>query len=279
VERNASYQLVEEAIRYLDANYQGQPELEELANALHVSKYHLQRVFTNWVGVSPKRFLQYTTLSHAKRLLAESQGTLETTGAVGLSSPSRLYDLFVKLEGITPGEYQRIGEEVSISYGFHPSPFGECLLGVTERGICHLSFVLRGRTASLRELREQWPRSFLREGEALTGKLVAEAFAGGKLDLFVMGTNFQFRVWEALLRIPAGTLVTYGELAQAVGQPGAARAVGRALASNPVGVLIPCHRVIKQTGAFHGYRWGVARKRALIAWETVRERQKRKELL
>jgi AraC family transcriptional regulator, regulatory protein of adaptative response / methylated-DNA-[protein]-cysteine methyltransferase len=278
------YRRVEEAILFLERNAHRQPTLKEIAESVHLSEYHFQRLFTRWVGISPKRFLQFLTKEGAKQLLDSSGNVLDVSYAVGLSGPGRLHDLFVATEAVTPGEYKRGGEGLEIAYGFHPSPFGECLLGVTGRGICHLAFVVGDREAALGELRRFWPEARLREDPELTGPLLGRIFgleeasldqdslnkASSPLTLYLRGTNFQIKVWEALLRIPPGKVTTYAGIASALGMPSASRAVGNAVARNPIPLIIPCHRVIRKAGEFGKYRYGSARKKAMLAWEAVK---------
>lgn len=267
------YERIEAAIRYLDRHRVEQPALADLAREVGLSEFHLQRVFKRWAGVSPKRFLQLVTAAHAKRLLREGASVLETALATGLSAPSRLHDLFVSLEAMTPGEYKRLGAGLTIRYGFHPSPFGETLLAVTERGVCGLAFVTPPtRAKRLRELGERWPLSQLVEDADATRDYAARIFAAapGPVRVIARGTNFEARVWQALLEVQPGTATTYGALAEAISAPQAARAVGQAVGRNPVGYLIPCHRVLRSTGAFGGYRWGTERKRAMLAFESAR---------
>ena len=268
------YQRIEQAILYLQANTHRQPGLQEVAESVHLSEYHFQRLFTRWAGISPKRFLQYLTKEHARRLLEQSASLLETAYAVGLSGPGRLHDLFITCEAVTPGEYKQRGAGLSIRYGFHPSPFGECLLAVTERGICSLSFTAStGRPAALAELRSRWPKANLAEDQAGTRPLAQQVFepqpstASQPLPLFLSGSNFQLKVWEALLRVPAGSLASYEDIARWLGMPRASRAVSGAVARNPVAYLIPCHRVIRKLGEFGGYHYGAARKQAILGWE------------
>jgi len=267
------YQRVEQVIRFVEANVQRQPELSEIAAHVGLSEYHLQRVFTRWVGISPKRFLQFLTKEGAKRLLEHSANLLETTYQVGLSSPGRLHDLFVTTEAVTPGEYKARGAGLAIHFGFHPTPFGECLLGVTERGICCLMFVQEGgQEATLQEFRADWPQADLHENPVRTRPFVQQIFdttqaSPDRLPLHLRGTNFQIKVWEALLRIPAGRVTTYQEVAASLGRPTASRAVGTAVGDNPIAVLIPCHRVIRKDGGLGGYRYGLPRKQALLGWE------------
>jgi AraC family transcriptional regulator of adaptative response/methylated-DNA-[protein]-cysteine methyltransferase len=268
------YTRVEQAIRFLDANTQRQPELREIAESVGLSEFHFQKLFTRWVGISPKRFLQFLTKENAKRLLEDSTNLLDAAYEVGLSGPGRLHDLFITCEAVTPGEYKARGEGLTIRYGFHPSPFGECLLATTPRGICSLAFVeKRDRRAALDELRRQWSKAVLVEDPLVTRPLVRRIFnrdassLQSSLALLLRGTNFQIKVWEALLRIPPGRVVTYEDIAAFLGKPTASRAVGGAVASNPIPVLIPCHRVIRKVGEFGNYRYGPARKKALLGWE------------
>jgi AraC family transcriptional regulator of adaptative response/methylated-DNA-[protein]-cysteine methyltransferase len=270
------YEVIAQAIHFLEANVQRQPELDEIAASVNLSEYHFQRLFTRWVGISPKRFLQYLTKEGAKQLLERRASLLETTYELGLSSPGRLHDLFVACEAVTPGEYKRRGEGLIIRYGFHPSPFGECLLATTERGITNLAFVEhRDRAAALAVLRHAWRNARLVEDAATTRTLTDHIFipasqaAFEPLCLYLHGTNFQIKVWEALLRIPTGQVATYSDIAQAIGFPKAARAVGNAVGRNPIPVLIPCHRVLRKEGDFGGYRYGVTRKKALLGWEAA----------
>lgn len=275
------YRRVEDAIVYLEKHYREQPSLEEIAGSVHLSEYHFQRLFTRWVGISPKRFLQYLTKEHAKELLEESESVLETAYATGLSGPSRLHDLFVSCEAVTPGDYKNRGEDLEIYYGFHPSPFGECLLALTDKGICSLIFVEEGdRKEALADLQKRWTKAHLQEDPERTAPVVDHIFRrlegdeSAPVSLYLNGTNFQIKVWEALLRIPSGTVVSYEELAVSIGMPGAARAVSNAVARNPVPVIIPCHRVIRKMGDFGGYRWGTARKKALLGWEAVQSQRR-----
>lgn len=269
------YDRVAQAIAYLDAHQLEQPQLEDVAAALGLSPYHFQRLFRRWAGVSPKRFLQFLTLQHAKSLLERPTELLEVAYEAGLSGPGRLHDLFVAADGVTPGEYRRRGEGITLRYGFQATPFGECLVAVSARGICALEF--RDATASPRDqlerLERRWSAAELVEQPSATRDIVESIFrprARKHLLLHLRGTNFQLKVWEALLRIPEGKLVSYGTIAAGLGKPGAVRAVAGAVGANPVALLIPCHRVIKSTGHFGDYRWGGERKRALIGFECAR---------
>jgi len=271
------YDWVRRVLEYLGENFQEQPELEDLSRHLGMSPFHLQRVFTRWVGISPKRFLQYLTLDHARRMLEESRSVLDAAFESGLSGPGRLHDLFVTLEAVSPGEFKTGGKGLVIRYGVHESPFGMCLLGTTGRGVCWLSFQDEyDPCLRLPEVRERWSGARLEEDPASTRALVESIFsfqirdAGAGIPLFVKGTNFQIKVWEALLKIPEGCVVSYGDLARRIGIPRAGRAVGNAVAANPIGYLIPCHRVIRGMGNFGRYGSGRTRKRALLGWEAAR---------
>jgi AraC family transcriptional regulator of adaptative response/methylated-DNA-[protein]-cysteine methyltransferase len=267
------YQRIEQAIRFLEANFQRQPELSEIAASVHLSEYHFQRLFTRWVGISPKRYLQYLTKENAKSWLNASASLLETAYASGLSGPGRLHDLFVSCDAVTPGEFKHKGQGLEIAYGFHPSPFGECLLGVTGRGICSLMFVQdNDQDAVLEAFRHDWQKADLQSDPARTLPFLDKVFSPSSqeaLPLHLLGTNFQIKVWEALLRIPPGTVSTYTGVAQSIGRPTAARAVSNAVAHNPIAYIIPCHRVIRESGEMGGYRYGIPRKRAMLTWESA----------
>ena len=273
---NPDYRRIEQAIAYLEEHALEQPSLDDVAGHIGLSSYHFQRLFKSWAGVSPKRFLQYLTIENAKNILRESTSVLDTALDVGLSGPSRLHDLFVSVEAMTPGEFKSQGKDLRISYGFHATPFGECLLAVTPRGICGLAFVEpETRSVALNELQETWQEATLVEN-LNAGKDTIKAIFGQTrgqtqvpLKVLLRGTNFQVKVWEALLRIPEGTVVSYGFLADAVGHPGAHRAVGTAAGHNPIGYLIPCHRVLRANGEIGGYHWGTTRKRAILAREAA----------
>lgn len=274
---SADYLRVEQAIQYLENHYTDQPSLAEVASSIGLSEYHFQRLFTRWAGISPKRFLQFVTKESAKELLDHSENLLDTTYEVGLSSLGRLHDLFVTTEAVSPGEYKSRGAGLTIRYGLHPTPFGECLIGVTERGICHLGFVQTGEGDAIDALVAEWAQARMIEDHRATAPLVEPVFdlarrSGKPLQLHLRGTNFQVKVWEALLRIPPGSVTTYEQVAMRIGKPSSLRAVGSAVGHNPVAVLIPCHRVIRKTGEFGIYRYGLARKRALLAWEAAQPR-------
>lgn len=269
---STDYQLVEKALVYLATNVRRQPELGEVAGAVGLSEFHFQRLFTRWAGISPKRFLQFVTREHARKLLDHSENLLDTTVELGLSGPGRLHDLFVTTEAVSPGEYKSRGEGVTIRYGVYATPFGKCLLGVTDRGICHLGFVQTSEGDALDELVSYWSQATIIEDHQATASLVEPIFQMGQqpgrsLHVLLRGTNFQIKVWEALMHIPFGRVATYEEIAERIGAPQAIRAVGNAVSRNPVPVLIPCHRVIRKLGGFGEYRYGAARKQALLGWE------------
>jgi AraC family transcriptional regulator, regulatory protein of adaptative response / methylated-DNA-[protein]-cysteine methyltransferase len=268
------YQRIERALRFLNGSYLRRPTLDEIAAHVHLSPFHFERLFQRWAGTSPKRFLQYLTKEHAKALLHDSRSLLDAAYGSGLSGTGRLHDLFVSCEAVTPGEYKLHGASVSIEYGFHPTPFGECLLAKTERGICALRFLAASSTAvALRELRDEWPAAEFVRDDSETGELCRQIFAragndaGTPFHLHLRGTNFQLKVWQALLTIPTGQLTNYRDLAAKIGAPRASRAVGSAVGRNPIAYLIPCHRVIRSLGVIGDYRWGRERKQAMIGWE------------
>lgn len=269
------YARIERALRFLNANYLRRPTLDEIAAHVHLSPYHFERLFQRWAGTSPKRFLQYLSKEHAKALLHDSRILLDAAYGSGLSGTGRLHDLFVSCEAVTPGEYKRRGEGVTIEYGFHPTLFGECLLARTERGICALRFLATSsKTAALQELRDEWPAAEFGENEDETAEICQRIFSraigqgGSRFHLHLRGTNFQLKVWQALLTIPRGKLANYSDLAAKIGARGANRAVGSAVGRNPVAYLIPCHRVIRSLGVIGDYRWGRERKQAMIGWES-----------
>jgi AraC family transcriptional regulator of adaptative response/methylated-DNA-[protein]-cysteine methyltransferase len=274
---SADYRRVEQAIRFLDDNARRQPDLTEVAAHVGLSEYHFQRLFTHWAGISPKRFLQFLTKENAKTLLSRTS-VLSAAYEAGLSGPGRLHDLLVQCEAVTPGEYRAKGAGVDIAYGFHPTPFGECLLALTGRGICFLAFVDGTRQSALEQLKLDWANANLREDPSRTRLVVEQIFASRPgasvtlresrgIALHLHGTNFQIKVWEALLRLPPGAVTSYEALAEQVCSVKAARAVGNALARNPVAYLIPCHRVLQKAGGFGNYRYGPARKQAILGWE------------
>jgi len=270
------YQRVEHAIAFLESEFHRRPPLGEVAEAVGLSGFHFQRLFSRWVGISPKRFLQFLTKEHAKQLIAGSANILDAAYDAGLSSLGRLHDLFVTCEAVTPGQYKSRGDGLRVVYGMHPSPFGECFLAATGRGICALEFAgPRRRQELVDRLRRQWPAATLAHRPEETAVLLAKVFdftpehTPAPVHLHVQGTNFQIKVWEALLKIPLGKAVTYEDIARHIGMPRAARAVGNAVGRNPIPFLIPCHRVIRKMGEFGHYGGGSARKKAMLAWEAV----------
>lgn len=269
------YLRIEQAILYLENHFKDQPNLDEVAANVGLSEYHFQRLFTRWAGVSPKRFLQFVTKESAKDLLDKSENLLDTTHQVGLSSLGRLHDLFVNTEAMSPGEYKSKGEGVTIRYGIHLTPFGKCLIGLTERGICHLGFVQGSEGDAIDNLVNDWKEARMIEDQRTTAALVGPIFdlrfntRIKPLTLHLRGTNFQLKVWEALLQIPTGSVSTYEGIAERIGKPSAMRAVGTAVGHNPIAVLIPCHRVIRKAGEFGQYRYGSLRKKALLAYENI----------
>lgn len=269
---NTDYERIEQAIHYLETNYRRQPELAEVASAVGLSEFHFQRLFTRWAGISPKRFLQYITKEGAKELLQRAS-VLETAYGIGLSGPGRLHDLMVTTEAVTPGQVRVKGQGLTMQYGFGATPFGEALVGLTARGICFFGFVEGEREAAMDILRGEWPLAALEHAPGQASRILSSVFEAnspsGPLPLYLSGTNFQLKVWEALLNIPAGSVTTYDGIAAAIGQPAAARAVGTAIGHNPIAYLIPCHRVIRKVGEFGKYRYGSARKKALIGWEAA----------
>ncbi|MFN8303391.1 MAG: methylated-DNA--[protein]-cysteine S-methyltransferase [Saprospiraceae bacterium] len=268
---NIDYQRVARAIEFLDTHFQQQPELDEVARQVHLSPHHFQRIFTEWAGVSPKKFMQYLSIDHLRSRIFDLNNLNEAAEAVGYSTQSRVYDLFVSIEAVTPREFKTGGQGLDIRYGFHPTPFGECLIGLTARGICALSFVDEtNKQAEFDDFLDRWQAARLWSDPAGTAPTVEQIFgqkATQKVHLLVQGTNFQLKVWEALLKIPAGAVSTYQHIAQNIGQPAAARAVGTAIGRNPVAYLIPCHRVIRKEGLVGQYHWGSTRKKALLGCE------------
>ena len=270
------YEKIEKAIMFLEENSLDQPTLDEAAVHVNLSPYYFQRLFKKRVGVSPKRYLQFLTVENAKVLLNRSASVMETAFDVGLSGPGRLHDLFVSVETVTPGQFKTRGRDIEICYSISDSPFGRCLLAMTQKGVSDLRFVDgdRGEQA-VRDLSRKWSSAVFTQNQQMGDEMVRRIFSPmsgsgpEKLSLDLYGTNFQIKVWEALLRIPPGTLVSYGDVAEAIGKPAAQRAVAMAIGRNPVSYLIPCHRVIRQSGDIGNYRWGAERKRAMVAWEAA----------
>jgi AraC family transcriptional regulator of adaptative response/methylated-DNA-[protein]-cysteine methyltransferase len=271
------YAIVRRAIAHIRGNWQNQPEVEEIAEAAGVTPTDLHHLFRRWAGLTPKAFLQALTLDHARKLLRDSASVLDATYEVGLSGPGRLHDLFVTHEAMSPGEWKTGGEGLTISYGFHPAPFGTALVMASERGLCGLAFADEDDEASaLADMRGRWPRARYVEDTARTAPLARRIFDPATwrpdepLRVVLIGTDFEVRVWETLLKIPMGRATTYSDIAARIGKPKAARAVGAAVGKNPVCFVVPCHRVIGKSGDMTGYHWGLTRKRAILGWEAGR---------
>ena len=276
----ADYERIAKAIAFIRDNARQQPSLEQIASHVGLSPWHFQREFRSWAGVSPKRFLEFLTVQHAKELLDKSASVLDAALDLGLSGPGRLHDQFISVEAVTPGQYKRFGSGLQIRYGLHPCPFGLMFLAATGKGICELAFgteeVLGKET---QDLVKRWPAAHVFHDPEYTRPAAARLFNPGNRErdgqntgfqLFVKGTNFQVNVWRALLRIPEGSLISYKQLAQVTGNPAAVRATASAVGANPVSYLIPCHRVLRSSGELGGYHWGLERKRAMIAWDSAR---------
>lgn len=275
-QQSEDFQRIEKAIQFIEENFKSQPTLDQMARRVHLSKYHFDRLFKRWAGISPIQFMHFMTLDYTKKRLVESKSLLETALDAGLSGTSRLHDLFVTFEAMTPGDFKKRGSGLQISFGVCDSPFGKCLLATTQRGICYLGFVDSGRRSEmLDQLFDTWPGSEFIENPAAVCPIVHDIFridhqqSKHPFTLQIKGTNFQINVWKALLNIPMGRVVSYQDIASYIGHPKAFRAVANAIAINPVAYLIPCHRVIAKSGKIHQYRWGSSRKKALIGWEAV----------
>lgn len=268
-----NFNRIAEAISYIKTNFKAQPGLEEIAEKVNLSPFHFQRLFSEWAGTTPKRFLQYISLGYAKEMLKENHSLFDTALETGLSGTSRLHDLFVNIEGMTPGEYKNGGENLHINYSFAESPFGNIIVASTPKGICHIAFYDDEKLA-LANLQRQFPAA---EYQLILDKEQQNALyifshdwsKLNQIKLHLKGTDFQLKVWEALLKIPMGKLSTYGSIAKNLQNPNASRAVGTAIGDNPVAFLIPCHRVIQSSGALGGYHWGINRKTAMIGWEAA----------
>jgi len=273
----SDYDRIAEAIAFIASRVERQPTLDEVADHVHLSAFHFQRLFSRWAGVSPKKYLQVLTVERAKQLLDQAQPVLDVSNALGLSSGSRLHDHFVQLEAVTPGEFKLKGAGLQIEYGVHDTPFGQAFIAMTARGVCSLAFLDQsGLEGALLALQKRWPFAVVHENHASTRTIIATMFgtpdqSKQPIPLYVSGTNFQVSVWKALIQVPPAKLASYADIAAAVGCPRAARAVGSAMGANPVAFLIPCHRVIRQTGHWGGYRWGETRKQAIHAWEVAQE--------
>lgn len=278
MEEHINYQRIEQAIRFLETNFHNQPELDEVAEKVHLSPFHFQRIFTEWAGISPKKFLQHLTIDFLKTKLQESKNLSNAAEAAGLSSQSRVYDLFTTLEAVTPQEYKERGAGIRVEYGIHETPFGLCLIGLTERGICWLSFIQTDEDPrfELAKMKEHWNNSLFHQDQELTNSFINQIFhhsgaeIKNKLHVFVKGTNFQVKVWEALLRLPMGSVTTYQGIAEKIQNPKAMQAVGSAVGSNHIAYLIPCHRVIRKDGILGEYRWTSTRKKSIIGWEMAK---------
>lgn len=276
MQKELNYKRIAEAIEYIRTHYREQPNLEMIAQEVHLSPAHFQRLFTEWAGTSPKKFLQYISILHAKRILdSNKQATLfDTAFDTGLSSTSRLHDLFVNIEGMTPAEYKHGGKHLTIRYSFASSPFGNLIVAVTEKGVCHMAFE-EDHLIAVQTLKQRFPMAnFIHEPDPMQENALSifqhDWGQLPKVKLHLKGTDFQIKVWEALLKIPMGNLTTYNAIAHSVGRPSASRAVGTAIGCNPIAYLIPCHRVIRSTGDFGGYMWGSTRKTAIIGWERAK---------
>ncbi len=274
--QNINYVRIAQAIEYIQANFKSHPNLDEIAEKLNLSPFHFQRLFTDWAGVSPKKFLQYITVEHAKNILKkDTQKTLfDTTFEIGLSSTSRLHDLFVNIEGMTPAEYKNGGENLIIDYDFTESPFGDVIIASTPKGICYIAFE-QDPMKAFQNLKIKFPKAEFQHKSTVLQQNALLIFNSDwtnlpQIKLHLKGTDFQLKVWESLLKIPFGKLSTYGELACEIGNPNASRAVGTAIGNNPIAYLIPCHRVIQSTGIMGGYMWNPVRKAAIIGWEQAK---------
>ncbi|MGO3707050.1 MAG: bifunctional helix-turn-helix domain-containing protein/methylated-DNA--[protein]-cysteine S-methyltransferase [Mesonia hippocampi] len=279
-EEHIHYRQIEKAIGYIVKNFKQQPKLETIAAAMHISPAHFQRLFTAWAGTSPKKFLQYISVEHAKTLLREEKTSLfDATAETGLSSTSRLHDLFINIEGMTPAEYKKGGLNLMINYSFSKSLFGDIIIASTAKGICHLAF-FEDKNTALTSLKTLFPNALFKEKTTAMQKNALTLFSKQpvnlpEIKLHLKGTDFQLKVWKSLLNIPQGELSTYKKIAKNIGNQKAARAVGTAIGKNPIAYLIPCHRVIKTSGKFDGYRWGTIRKTAIIGWEQTQKEHKK----
>jgi AraC family transcriptional regulator of adaptative response/methylated-DNA-[protein]-cysteine methyltransferase len=271
-QQSINYNRIADAIHYIQSNYKQQPGLDEVADKVHLSPHYFQKLFKDWAGVSPKKFLQYISIQNAKEMLIKERTTLfEVAAETGLSGTSRLHDLFIRIEGMTPGEYKNGGENLEINYSYAHSPFGEILVASTQKGICHMAFIDDHHKA-LDQLRASYPNARYNQVVDVIQQNALFIFTRewdklNDIKLHLRGTRFQLKVWEMLLKVPLGHLSTYGTIANAIDKPKASRAVGTAIGSNPVAYLIPCHRVIQATGKLGGYMWGETRKTAIIGWE------------
>ena len=269
------YEKIEKVIRYLVAHHTEQPNLSDLAKVAHLSEFHFHRLFSKWAGITPKTLLKVLTVEHAKKCLEESQDLLSVSHQVGLSGPSRLHDLFVTMEALSPGEYKSKGKGLALQFGVHDSPFGRCLIAMSPRGICYLSFIDEdSEKREIEEMKTEWQSATWVRDQVLTSSVIENVFkksGQSPLRIHAIGSPFQVKVWNALLKIPPSALTSYGRIAESIGCPGASRAVGTAVGKNAISYLIPCHRVIRETGVVGNYRWGRNRKLAILAWEAKEE--------
>ena len=269
-----NYNRIAEAIEFIKNNFKQQPSLDEIASKVHLSPFHFQRLFSEWAGTTPKKFLQYISIEHAKTLLTDQKASLfDTAFETGLSGPGRLHDLFITIEGMTPAEHKNGGKNLSINYSFTESPFGNLIEASTSKGICYIAFI-NNETNALNDLKQKFPNAIIQHKSDVFQQNAMLIFQNdwskmSEIKMHLKGTDFQLKVWEALLKIPMGKLSTYGNIAKQIGNPKASRAVGTAIGSNPIAFLIPCHRVIQSTGNFGGYMWGNTRKTAIIGWESA----------
>lgn len=279
---DTDYQRIEQAIHFINEHRDNQPSLAEIAEAVSLSEYHFQRLFSAWAGVSPKKFIQFLNKEYALELLRKDHSILDTSLSVGLSGPGRLHDLILNWEAATPGDIRSGGRGLRIGYGLHDSPFGSVFIAATDKGICKMSFCGDSMQKAIEELASEWPQAELIYAQTSTSILIEKIFStsatensqepeGNRLSLFLKGTAFQIKVWEALLKIPFGHLTSYDQVAAEVGKPKASRAVGTAVGANPIAYLIPCHRVIRKVGVLGQYRWGSERKQAIVGWEAARQ--------
>lgn len=271
-QEHINYKRIAEAIEYIKNNFKQQPNLDEVAEQVHLSPFHFQRLFSEWVGTTPKKFLQYISIEHAKKLLTNKQASLfDTAFETGLSGTSRLHELFVNIEGMTPAEYKNGGKNLSVNYSYAESPFGNLIVASTSKGVCYMAFE-EDEAKALNDLQSKFPNAGFQRKLDLMQQNALFIFQNDwsklpEIKLHLKGTDFQLKVWETLLKIPMGELSTYGSIAGEIGHANASRAVGTAIGSNPVAFLIPCHRVIQSSGNFGGYMWGNVRKTAIIGWE------------
>ncbi|MCB0280399.1 MAG: methylated-DNA--[protein]-cysteine S-methyltransferase [Calditrichaeota bacterium] len=276
MENHYHYRLIEQTIHYLTANFKEQPSLDDLAKQVHLSPFHFQRIFTEWAGISPKKFLQFITIEHAKKMLHNESATLfDVAYESGLSGSGRLHDLFITIEAMTPGDYKNGGRDLDIRFQYIESPFGQMLIAATEKGICHLAFNDID-DSHISQLKNRFPNAHFSESDSIHFQAIRQAFSSGKtvdqsIQLHIKGSPFQIKVWESLLKIPSAGLSTYQAIARSIKNPRALRAVGTAIGQNPVAYLIPCHRVIRSSGIIGEYHWGADRKAAMIGWEAARQ--------